>query len=597
MMQQDIIKWDLSDFYKDINDPLIETDIQEIEKLAKDFHHNVKGKLEDPSLTPKLLLEWFKEYEKVSEKTFYFDSFAELLLRTNNLNDDVKAFYSKIDEFKVKIQQKLLFFNLELNKISDSKFEELIKAPELKSYTHALKFNRMKQMHQLSESEEQIILMKDMTGVKGFLKLYSEFKSNFTFDFEVDGEMKKLTEAELFAYMYQENKDLRYKSLQKIVAEYKKNEMIFTHIYNNILRDWDLECAKRNFKQPISRRNLENEVSDESVEVCGKVTTKSYPIVEKYYNIKKKLLNLPELHMSDLYAPIGQITRKYSYQEALDLIMDSDEKFSPEFKDIIEKMVEINHIDATPRKGKNRGAFCSHGKQKHYGFVFVNFVETVDSIRALAHELGHAFHAYYIQREQNFVNIETSLVVAEIASVFNEMLITDYLMNTDLSKDEKIALLCNTIESKFGTSHRQNAFYRFEKAIHGLLEKKLPTTEEIKGAFVKEMELMFGNSMTNIREEYANYIFVVPHFLNVPFYVYAYNMSNLLVISIYQMYLDQKEEFVPKYLKLLSLGSSLSPEEMLAEIGIDLNDPTFWEKGVKYLSDKIDELEKLVENN
>ena len=89
-------------------------------------------------------------------------------------------------------------------------------------------------------------------------------------------------------------------------------------------------------------------------------------------------------------------------------------------------------------------------------------METVDSVRALAHELGHAFHAYYIQRDQNFINIETSLVVAEIASVFNEMLITDYLMNTDLSKDEKIALLCSTIESKFATSHRQNAFYRFD---------------------------------------------------------------------------------------------------------------------------------------
>ncbi len=143
-MTQKIIKWDLSDFYKDINDPLIETDIQEIEKLAENFHQNVKGKLEDPSLTPKQLLEWFQEYENVSEKTFYFETFAELLLRTNNLDDDVKTFFSKIDEFKVKIQQKLLFFNLELNKISDIKFEELIKAPELERYTHALKFNRMK---------------------------------------------------------------------------------------------------------------------------------------------------------------------------------------------------------------------------------------------------------------------------------------------------------------------------------------------------------------------------------------------------------------------------------------------------------------------
>ncbi|UCD02247.1 MAG: peptidase M3, partial [Promethearchaeota archaeon] len=369
------------------------------------------------------------------------------------------------------------------------------------------------------------------------------------------------------------------------------------HIFNNILKNWDLECKRRNFKLPISRRNLENEVSDESVEILGKVTTGSYHIVEKYYNLKRQLLNLSKLHMSDMYAPVGQITRKYSYQEALGLIKDADEKFYPEFKDVIENMVKLNHIDVTPRKGKNRGAFCANGKLKHYPFVFVNYANTFDSVRELAHELGHAFHFYYIQRDQNFINIDISLVIAEIASVFNEILTFDYLMNTDLSKEEKISLLCDFIESKFATSHRQNAFYRFEKYIHDLIEKKLPTTEEIKEAFVKEMELMFGNSISKIKEDYANFCFVVQHFLQVPFYVYAYNMSNLLVISIYQLYLEQREKFVPKYLKLLSVGSSFSPEEMLSEIGINLNDPSFWEKGIKYLSDKIDELEKLVENS
>jgi len=596
-MTQEIIKWDLSDFYSDIKDPLIEKDIENLEKATNNFYQNVKGKLEDPSLTPKQLQEWFKNYEAIMEKLFYFDIFASLLYSINSLDDDVKSFFAKIEEFKVKIQENLLFFDLELNKIPDAKFEEFIHSSDLENYRHALKFNRLKKTHQLSEKEEQIILIKDITGVTGFRKLYSELKSSFLFDFEIDGEIKKLTEAELFSYMFKQDKDRRFKVLQTMMKEYKKNEMIFTHIYNNILKNWDLESKRKNFEKPISRRNLQNEVSDESVEILGKVTTESYHIVEKYYNLKRKLLNLSELHMSDMYAPIGEITRTYSYPEALELIKDSDAKFYPEFKTIIEKMIKLNHIDATARLGKNRGAFCAHGKQKHYPFVFVNFVGNVDSVRALAHELGHAFHAYYIQSTQNFINIDISLVVAEIASVFNEILISDYLMNTDLSKEEKVALLCNFIESKFGTSHRQNAFYRFEKWYHGQLEQKLPTTEEIKDAFAKEMELMYGNSMTNIKEEYENYCFVVPHFLDVPFYVYAYNMSNLLVISIYQMYLEQKEKFVPKFLKLLSLGSSLSPEEMLAEIGINLNDPTFWEKGVKYLSDKIDELADLVENN
>jgi len=594
-MTQEIIKWDLTDFYKNIDDPAIDLDLNELEKSVEIFYRKVKGKLDDASLTPKQLLEWYQEYEKISEHLFYLNLYSRLQYSINSLNDDVKSFRSKIEDYMVKFQEKLLFFNLELNTISEFKFEELKNASELQNYSHALKFNRLEKNHQLSEKEEQIILMKDITGASAFIKLYSELKSSFIFEFEVEGKKEKLTEAELFSFIYQQDKDLRYKALRAIVSEYENNEMVFTHIFNNILKSWDLECKKKNFSTPIARRNLQNEVSDESVEILGEVTTKSYYIVEKYYNLKKKLLNLSKLHMSDIYVPIGQVTKDYSYQEALDLIKDADEFFYTEFKEIIESMVLSNHIDVTPRKGKNRGAFCANGKLNHYPFVFVNFTNNIDSVRALSHELGHAFHAYYIQKNQNFINIGISLVVAEIASVFNEILVFDYLMNTDLSREEKISLLSNFIESKFSTSHRQSAFYRFEKRIHDLLEKKLPSTEEIKDTFVKEMELMFGNSISNIRDDYASYCFVIPHFLQVPFYVYAYNMSNLMVISIYQLYIEQKEKFIPKFIKLLSVGSSLTPEEMLSEIGIDLNDSSFWQEGMNYLSDKIDELEQLVE--
>jgi len=595
-MTKEIIKWDLTDFYDTINDPKIDQDLKELEKSVEDFYHKVKGKLKNPSLTPNQLLEWYQEYEEICEQMFYLDQYSGLQNSINRLNDDVKTFRSKIEDNIVKFQEKLLFFVLELNLISENKFEELVATPELKKYTHALKFNRLKKNHQLSEKEEQIILMKDLTGSRAFIKLFNELKSSFSFDFEVEGKQEQLTEADLFSYLYHQDRDLRYKALHAIVSKYESNEMVFTHTFNNTLKSWDLECKKKNFNSPIASRNLENEVSDESVEVLGEVTTQSYHIVEKYYNLKKKILNLQELRISDIYVPIGQVTKNYSYQEALNLIKDADYNFYPEFKEIIENMVLTNHIDATPRKGKNRGAFCAKGKMNHYPFVFVNFTNTIDSVRALSHELGHAFHAYYMQRNQNFTNVEKiSLVMAEIASVFNEILIFDYLMNSDLSKEEKIALLGNFIESKFSTSHRQNAFYRFETKIHNLLENKLPSTEEIKEVFVQEIELMFGNSISGIREDYSSYCFVVPHFLQVPFYVYAYNMSNLLVISIYQLYLEQKEKFIPKFIELLSIGSSLTPEEMLSGIGIDLKDPSFWQKGINYLSDKIEELEHLVD--
>ena len=593
-MIEKLIEWNLSDFYESIDDPQIKKDMDNLLKAAKKFNTNVKGKLTVQELPPSTFLNWFVEYENIGEKAFYLQTYSQLIYSINTLDEEIKAFHAKIDDFIVRIEELTLFFYLELNQISDSKYEELIKAPELSKYVHALTYNRLKKPHQLSEKEEQIILMKDITGVNGFLKLYSEIKSNFMYDFELDGEMKKLTESELFAFMYQKDKELRYKALSIIISRYKANEKIFTHIFNNVLKDWDLESKKKNYKTPISRRNLSNEISDESVEILGKTTTDGYKVVEKYYNLKKRILGLEELRMSDLYAPVGIVEKKYGYEEALRLIEEVNENFHPEFSKIVKTMQQKGHIDATPRKGKNRGAFCEFGKLKHYPYVFVNYTENIDSVLTLSHELGHAIHAYYIQDEQNFANLGISLAIAEIASVFNEMLILDYLLDTDLTKEEKISLLALFIENNIATSFRQNAFYNFELKIHELIEEKLPKTSEIKDFFVREMEFMFGDSMQNITEDYADYVFVIPHFLNDPFYVYAYNMSNLLVIALYQIYLEKKEEFVPKFIKLLKIGSALSPEDMLRVVDINLGDSSFWEKGIQYLMDKVNELEKLV---
>ncbi|MCG3216671.1 MAG: hypothetical protein KAS63_08095, partial [Candidatus Heimdallarchaeota archaeon] len=300
------------------------------------------------------------------------------------------------------------------------------------------------------------------------------------------------------------------------------------------------------------------------------------------------------LRMSDMYAPVGEVSKKYTYDEAIELIKESNQNFTPKFREIAEKMVEQEHIDVTPRKGKVGGAFCSYGKMNEYPYVFVNFTGTVDSVLTLAHELGHAIHHYLIQQKQTFTNIGSSLPVAEIASVFDEIVTFDFLIKQDLSKEDKIALLANHIEGNFSTSHRQNAFYRYETNIHDMIKEKLPTTNDFKESFSKEMELMFGNSISNIKEDYESFCFVVPHFIDVPFYVYAYNLSNLLVIALYQLYLEQKEEFIPKFIDLLSVGRSMTPTEMLARMGIDLKDSTFWHKGIDYLSRKIDELEELI---
>ncbi|MHA1668448.1 MAG: M3 family oligoendopeptidase [Candidatus Heimdallarchaeaceae archaeon] len=595
-MAKEIIEWDLSDLYTSVDDPQIENNMDEILILTENFKNTVKGKIIQGDISAQQIKEWYEKYEEIMEKVFYLSLFSALLYSTNSLDDKTRALKSKIDDFEAKIEEETLFFELELNEIPKEKYTELLNSPLLKNYRNTLIFNRTKKNHQLTEREEQIIVMKNLTGVKGYSKLYNELTSEFIYTFEVEGEKKSLTGAELFSFMHNPNPEIRRRALQTYLSKYRESELILTHIYNNVLKDWDLECKKRNFKEPISRRNLENEIDDEIVEILGKITTSSYNIVERYYNLKKKLLNLEELRMSDLYAPVGKISKKYSFDEAINLIKEINEAFHPKFREIVDEMYRRRHIDVTPRKGKIGGAFCSYGKQKKFPFVFVNFTENIESVLTLSHELGHAIHHYFIQQNQTMINIDSSLAVAEIASVFNEILTFDYLMKQNLTKEEKIALLCNHIEGNFATSHRQNAFYQFEKRIHELMKTKLPTSQDYKEIFIEEMEKMFGNSMNKIKEDYDAYCFIVSHFINVPFYVYAYNMANLLVIALYQLYLEQKDEFKPKFLKLLTVGHSLKPEEMLEEVGINIRDPSFWKKGIKYLTMQIEKLEKLMQS-
>jgi len=593
-MSKEIIAWDLSDLYSDISDPKIKDDMKEIEKLAEAFIKTVKGNLTNPDLNPKQLGEWYKLLENIHEKKFYIYLFSSLNYSTTSLEDDVKNLFSQIQEFNSKINEQILFFHLELNRITDEKYDELLTSSVLENYKHDLEFNRKQKPHQLSEKEEQIILMKNISGKNGFIKLYNEIESGFIYEFEYEGEIKQYTGSELFAFMYNKDPEVRYKALKTFVSEFENNELVFTHIYNNVMKDWGLENKRRKYTKPISLRNVENEVSDKAVETLGKVTSESNYIVEKYYNLKKKILDLSKLRMSDLYAPFGDVEKKYTYEEGVELVKTANGNFNPEFAEIVEEMYKREHIDVTPRKGKQGGAFCSYGKQKMYPFVFVNYTDDIESVLTLAHELGHAIHHYYIQQNQTFTNIDSSLAVAEIASVFNEMIAFDYLMKQDLSKEDRISLLANHIEGNFSTSHRQNAFYNFETRIHELMKEKLPTATEYKEIFVEEMQKMFGNSITDIKEDYASYWSVVGHFIHVPFYVYAYNMSNLLVIALYQMYLEEGEEFVPKLTKLLSVGISKTPAEMLGEVGIDLDDPNFWNKGINYLSAKVSELEELL---
>ena len=332
------------------------------------------------------------------------------------------------------------------------------------------------------------------------------------------------------------------------------------------------------------------------MEVLGEATTNSYPnIVHRYYKLKKKILGLEELTLADIYAPIPEVNKKYSWEEAENLVLDSFGEFDQEFRDIVQRMLNEKRVDAPPSLGKRGGAFCAGSSPKEYPWVFLNYNENVGDISTLAHELGHAIHSV-LGMKQTQLNFGLSLVTAEVASVFSEMIFSDYMLTkTNMTKEEKIAFISKTLEGNIATSHRQNMFYNFEIMTHELIKEKIITTDEYCDIYESELKKMFGDSVT-IPKEYRWEWSSIPHFISVYHYVYAYNRSNLLVLAVYVLYLEEGESFIPKFKKLLTARKAETPEDMLNEIGIDIRDKSFWNKGLNYLEGMIDQLEELLEN-
>jgi oligoendopeptidase F len=304
------------------------------------------------------------------------------------------------------------------------------------------------------------------------------------------------------------------------------------------------------------------------------------------------MLGLNELTLADIYAPLPNSNKTYTWNEAKKLVLDAFASFDDEFYILAKSMFDFNRIDGPSVPNKLGGAFCSSSTPDLKPYVLLNFTGKLKDVSTMAHELGHAIHAM-LSTSQHLFNYHPIMPLAETASVFSEMILTDKFLKEMNDKETKVSLLTSKLEDIFATSHRQNMFSRFELKIHKIISERLMSSDELCEAYREELEEMFGDSV--VYSEIYNWEWAsIPHLLNVPFYVYAYNFANLLVIALYQQYLDEGDVFVPKFKTFLGSGSSASPSELTKKMGIDINNPDFWRQSMKYIEGMIDQLEELL---
>jgi oligoendopeptidase F len=587
------MKWDLSIFYKDSKDPKLATDLLQVQKDAKKTGEKYKSLLMEGNYTPKDVLQLFTGMEEIYTMIGKIGSFCHLNQATDNLNQEYQKLMSKINEASVAIHTEFVFLPEFVKNLDDKTFLVLTTNPQLKNYRHLLEHIRKEKEHILAGAEETIIENKNVGGKSAFKKLYRELTSSMRFKMKLKGKFKTMNASEILAL--RENPDPAIRKLRTKVffREYEKNQLVIENIYNAILKDHQMECKLRNYDDPSGPKNMTNELSREIVDVLSDITTKNADIVSEYYQIKTKLLGGQKLSLSDIYAPIGSSKKKYDWIEAKEIVLSAYQKFDPDASKKITEFFAKNWIDSELAPNKTGGAFCASFSPQYHPFVLVNFTGTQRDVETLAHELGHGLHAL-LSNQQTLLNYFPIMPMAEIASVFGEMLVTDDLLSTMTDKNEKIAFLCSKIESAIATTFRQNMFHRFEMKTHMQIKDSYLTITDLRKIYREELLAMFGSSVS-VPKEYEMEWAYVSHIFQTPFYVYAYNFAQLVVFALYQKYKQEKKGFKELLYSILEAGSSDTPQNILSKAGINLTDPMFWENGFNFLRKEwLEQLKKLI---
>ncbi len=583
-------QWQLSDLYESISDPKIEQDLQTAQKLATTFSQTYKGQLN--SLDALALKNAYQTLESLLTPLYKISQFISLTFATDTSNEAVKALMAKVDEVQTDISNIVLFFELEISQFSQQKAQSLLEDPNLEPYTYDIKRTIETASFNLTEKEEQVINKKDLTGTDGWTQYYEELTSDFEFEFELDGKKQIMNGSQLRDLRQHPDATVRRQAMALFLSRYETHQLTFTHIYNNVIKDYNIEKQLRGYSSAISRRNIGNDLPDNVVQTLHDVTTSSYPLVHRYYKLKKKLQNMPDMTLADIYAPLPESARVYSFDEAKQIVLDGFYAFDTDFGDKAKMMFDEQRIDAPVSAKKRGGAFCSGSTPDVKPYVLLNFLGKQRDVSTMAHELGHAIHDLYAAK-QVLSNYHPILPLAETASVFSEMLITDKLKSEETDKKSLIALLTDKIEDIFATSHRQNMFSQFEIATHDKISKSIMSATALCDTYEAGLKQMFGDSVA-IPAEYRWEWATIPHIYEYPFYVYAYNFGNLLVMALYQQYKRVGAEMIPKIKQVLSAGSCMSPLKITQLIDVDIADPHFWQQSIDYIETLLTELEGLV---
>lgn len=586
-------KWDLSELGSSLDDPRFIKERARIKRAHKAFEKKWKD-TNDYTKKASVLREALDDYERLARIGGAEGLYLFFRSSLNSSDTKIQAAMARYRDVINDVSDHIRFFELSLGKISQPQQKKLLKAPTLTPYHNYLKGIFDASRYLLSEKEERILDMKSSVSSGNWVNMLEEFLYAETRKVPIEtAKGKKVvtreqTLDELLKLSRSKNQEVSEKATEAIQDILLQHKNVAEKELNSFLENKKIDDELRGVKRPDSIRHLSEGIETTAVDSLLKVVSDNFKLSRDYYQFKAKLVGVKKFTYWNRLQEYGAITQEYPYKKSVDIVNRALSRIHPEFSDIFKSFINGGQIDVYPKKGKRGGAFCA----SEYDFkvrIFLNHKNNFRDVSTLAHEMGHGIHAVKASIE-NTLNYHPPTCTAEVASTFCEDFVIEEVIK-DADDESRLNIMLNHLEDKMATIFRQVAAYSFEYELHETYRKSGYLTEkEIGKIFNKHMRSYLGPRVTLDEHSGRGWMYW-SHFRS-PFYVYSYAMALLVSQAVNKRFKDN-----PEYMKQIqdfySTGSSLSPKEIYANLGMDINSEALWQEGINEVKSLFSETKKL----
>jgi oligoendopeptidase F len=562
-------KWNLSDIY-----PSQEAWEEDFKKLKQTVGriHEYQGNFLSSAANLTQVFQLKEEIGRLMDKLFVY---AKMHKDENNANPTFQALTNRIQSLATEAGSALSFIVPALVELpAEKRVRFMNESPELKIYRHFFDEIERQRQHILSAEEEKILAQSaevaDAAGTIFGMLDNADFK--FPVITDENGEEVELTKGRYSKYIESKDRRVRTDAFKALYSTYSKFRNTLGATLDASVKADIFYAKTRHFDSAIQASldddNIPLTVYDRLIEVIHQFL----PVLHRYLQLRKKILNIPELHMYDLYTPlVPEYQRTIDYQEAKNLVLKGLSPMGPEYIQLVQQGLNNGWIDVYENEGKTGGAYA-WGAYDTHPYILANYQDKVHDVFTIAHEMGHALHSYFSNHHQPFIYAGYKIFVAEVASTVNEALLMEYLLANSANDQEKLYLLNQYLEQFRTTVFRQTMFAEFEKTIHHEVENGGALTAEWFSEHYLKLNQDYYGAQTVVDPEIAMEWSRIPHFYSA-FYVYKYATGYSAAIALSQQILKNGAVAVPKYLEFLKSGDSDYPLNLLRKAGVDMESP------------------------